>query len=200
LSLLSDKDLAHLRKLAGMLGSEHDGEVLTAARKASDFLKTRKLTWADVIGGGNLNSAAATIHQRASDVFTEAARRAAEQMKSTWARYDDALTMDKVRVANARIMLDAILDRVNLDKMKRSYFEAIRTYHRTTGFINPTQGAAIDRQFHKNGWDSPLGGGTPEVEIDPNAKIDESEFARAVKEARVMFGDLGDDGEDDHES
>jgi hypothetical protein len=39
-----------LRKLCGMLGSEHDGERATAAAKADALLRAAGLTWADVIG------------------------------------------------------------------------------------------------------------------------------------------------------
>jgi hypothetical protein len=38
-----------LRKLCGMLGSEHDGERATAAAKADALLRAAGLTWADVI-------------------------------------------------------------------------------------------------------------------------------------------------------
>jgi hypothetical protein len=39
-----------LRKLCGMLGSQHDGERATAAAKADALLRAAGLTWADVIG------------------------------------------------------------------------------------------------------------------------------------------------------
>lgn len=52
-----DDALAHLRKLCGLLGSEHDGERATAARKATEFLRTQGLTWQDIRlgskGGGD---------------------------------------------------------------------------------------------------------------------------------------------------
>ena len=38
-----------LAKLLGMLGSDHDGEVLNAARMADRVLRETGLTWADVI-------------------------------------------------------------------------------------------------------------------------------------------------------
>lgn len=38
-----------LRKLCGMLGSQHDGERATAAAKADALLRAAGLTWADVI-------------------------------------------------------------------------------------------------------------------------------------------------------
>jgi hypothetical protein len=39
-----------LRKLLGMLGTDHDGERAVAGRMASDLLRQHKLTWADVLG------------------------------------------------------------------------------------------------------------------------------------------------------
>lgn len=41
-------DLGRLHKLCGMLGSDHDGEVLAAARMATRWLRERGWTWADV--------------------------------------------------------------------------------------------------------------------------------------------------------
>jgi hypothetical protein len=38
-----------LRKLLGMLGSEHDGERATAAAKADAFVRSLGLSWTDVI-------------------------------------------------------------------------------------------------------------------------------------------------------
>ena len=38
-----------LRKLCGMLGSEHDGERAAAAAKADELVRAAGLTWADVI-------------------------------------------------------------------------------------------------------------------------------------------------------
>lgn len=40
-----------LAKILGLLGSAHDGEALAAARRATEYLATRKLRWSDVIGG-----------------------------------------------------------------------------------------------------------------------------------------------------
>lgn len=38
-----------LVKVLGMLGSSHDGEVLNAAKKAADIVRTAGLQWGDVI-------------------------------------------------------------------------------------------------------------------------------------------------------
>jgi hypothetical protein len=43
-----------LRKLCGMLGSEHDGERAAAAAKADALLRAAGLTWADVITAPSL--------------------------------------------------------------------------------------------------------------------------------------------------
>jgi hypothetical protein len=40
-----------LRKLLGMLGSDHEGERATAGRMANDLLRQHKLTGSDVLGG-----------------------------------------------------------------------------------------------------------------------------------------------------
>ena len=41
-----------LARIAGMLGSEHEGERATAAQMASDMLKAMGLTWSEVIRRG----------------------------------------------------------------------------------------------------------------------------------------------------
>src|SRR3954471_11423394 len=40
---------AHVVKVLGMLGSDHDGEVAAAGRMAHSMLKAMGLTWGDVI-------------------------------------------------------------------------------------------------------------------------------------------------------
>lgn len=40
---------SRLAKVLGMLGSHHDGEVLSAARKAHEIVKGADLTWHDVL-------------------------------------------------------------------------------------------------------------------------------------------------------
>ncbi|MDB5361053.1 MAG: hypothetical protein JWO51_2350 [Rhodospirillales bacterium] len=41
-----------LSKVLEMLGSEHEGEIVNAAKAASTFLKARNLTWAEALGVG----------------------------------------------------------------------------------------------------------------------------------------------------
>ena len=48
-SLLNPQEGNHLVKLLGMLGSDHDGEVAAAGRKAHEFIRRLGLTWAEVI-------------------------------------------------------------------------------------------------------------------------------------------------------
>lgn len=42
-------DINRLIRIIGMLGSAHDGEVLNAARLASNMLENEKLRWEDII-------------------------------------------------------------------------------------------------------------------------------------------------------
>src|ERR1043165_884716 len=42
-----------LAKLLGMLGSEHDGEVVTAARHADALVRRAGLTWRDVVAAND---------------------------------------------------------------------------------------------------------------------------------------------------
>jgi hypothetical protein len=48
-ALLDPQAADRLAKLLGMLGSHHDGEALTAARKADQCIRQLGLTWGDVI-------------------------------------------------------------------------------------------------------------------------------------------------------
>ena len=56
---LSPKDAALLPKLLGMLGSDHDGEVLATVRKVRTVLARSKMGWADLArmnGGGHTHT------------------------------------------------------------------------------------------------------------------------------------------------
>ena len=44
--------IERLVRIAGMLGSAHEGERATAAKMASDMLKAMGLTWSEVINRG----------------------------------------------------------------------------------------------------------------------------------------------------
>ena len=48
-ALLNPRAADHLAKLLGYLGSDHDGEVAAAGRKANEFVRRLGLTWGDVI-------------------------------------------------------------------------------------------------------------------------------------------------------
>jgi hypothetical protein len=45
----SSLDRDRLAKLLGMLGSDHDGEILAAARQAERLRSEARLTWADIL-------------------------------------------------------------------------------------------------------------------------------------------------------
>jgi hypothetical protein len=49
-AMLNPHSVDRLRKLCGMLGSQHDGERATAAAKADAFVRSLGLSWGDVIG------------------------------------------------------------------------------------------------------------------------------------------------------
>jgi hypothetical protein len=48
-ALLNPRAADHLRKLLGMLGSDHDGEVCAAGRAAHSHLRRLGLSWNDII-------------------------------------------------------------------------------------------------------------------------------------------------------
>lgn len=49
LKQLTLADRRRLSKLLGMMGSQHDGEVLSAAKKANELVRTAGLCWDDVL-------------------------------------------------------------------------------------------------------------------------------------------------------
>ena len=53
LHVMSPPDRQRLSKVLEMLASEHDGEILNAAKAASAFLQSRNLTWAAALGVGS---------------------------------------------------------------------------------------------------------------------------------------------------
>lgn len=46
---MADLDLKRLASVLGMLGSEHEGEIVSAARKASAMIQAAGMTWAQVL-------------------------------------------------------------------------------------------------------------------------------------------------------
>jgi hypothetical protein len=50
MATVPDQVIDRLRKLLGLLGSDHENERAVAGRMASDLLRQNKLTWADVLG------------------------------------------------------------------------------------------------------------------------------------------------------
>lgn len=47
---LSASDRSTIAKLLGLVGSHHDGEALSAARKAHELLRAKGGTWGEVLG------------------------------------------------------------------------------------------------------------------------------------------------------
>ena len=48
--MITAADRSTISKLLGMIGSHHDAEALSAARKAAQLVKARGATWTDVLG------------------------------------------------------------------------------------------------------------------------------------------------------
>ncbi len=94
-----DRDL--LIKFLGMLGSEHDGEVLAAARKATAALKAANLTWADVIlqerpAAGSPQKPSAAADHATGDYYYDMAR-AAERVRRGWVARDEMMRREVER-------------------------------------------------------------------------------------------------------
>jgi hypothetical protein len=51
---LTGAERERLAKLLGLLGSDHDGERAAAGLQASKLIRAKGLTWADVLGAGQL--------------------------------------------------------------------------------------------------------------------------------------------------
>lgn len=47
---LSTSERSTIAKLLGLIGSDHDAEALSAARKAHELVKSRGITWPDLLG------------------------------------------------------------------------------------------------------------------------------------------------------
>lgn len=62
MAALEGKERERLVALLGMTGSDGDGEALNAIRLANKFLKDRKITWADVIGGIQIVERTVTVN------------------------------------------------------------------------------------------------------------------------------------------
>jgi hypothetical protein len=62
-------DLARLSRVLGLLGSDHDGECLAAARQAQRMIRVNGMQWADFIEAAAQRDKA---EQRASDLYDAA--------------------------------------------------------------------------------------------------------------------------------
>ncbi len=78
---------ARLIKLLGLLGSDHDGEIVTAGRMAHRLVQSLGLTWADVIGGGAALKAPTRKSTKATKDWRDVCREVADdENESPWAR------------------------------------------------------------------------------------------------------------------
>jgi len=60
---MAELDRERLAAVLGMMGSDHDGEALTAARTACRLLKAAGLTWPQVIDGNGNSTIFAAVHR-----------------------------------------------------------------------------------------------------------------------------------------
>src|SRR5262245_3589173 len=109
-------DIGLLTKILGRLGSTHDGEVLSAAKLASDMLKKAGLAWSDVVrlpeatagygyssGGSHHWTQAGEgepyvyshVYSRPGE-YGDALRRKQREREAKYAKYADDLGIDPV--------------------------------------------------------------------------------------------------------
>jgi len=84
--------IERLARIAGMLGSEHEGERATAARMASAMLKAMGLTWSEVIRRGLGAATSRQVHQGDVPANEAQAPRSNQGYSDSWghqARRDD---------------------------------------------------------------------------------------------------------------
>jgi hypothetical protein len=66
---LHASDLQKLAKLLGMIGSHHDCEALSAARKAHQFITSKGATWHDAFGVAEVAAPSPAHHNLATDLL-----------------------------------------------------------------------------------------------------------------------------------
>ncbi len=55
-SCLDSYKIEHLIRILNLTTSNYDGEALSAARRANEFLKSHEMRWADILFNNSLNS------------------------------------------------------------------------------------------------------------------------------------------------
>jgi hypothetical protein len=112
-----------LRKLLGMLGSDHEGERATAGKMADTLLRQHKLTWADVVGADSKGAAPRVRTWHEASGFREQAA--------------ECLAWPEVLTDWETEFLRSISGRWHLTPRQRHFLDRIvskvRAYARTTG-------------------------------------------------------------------
>lgn len=93
---MTPADVERFHKLCGLLGSEHDGERAVAALKATEWLRERGLTWANVTVLGAVEEVdEIELQRRRNEAVKETFRQNRERGKaqhgfrSAWEFYED---------------------------------------------------------------------------------------------------------------
>ncbi len=131
---LPPADLSRLEKLAGMLGSDFDGERATAAALASKLLQNHGLTWADVIRAPAAASSSTSYKRRGFWFDPEGPNDALRLL----AKYDDVLAARNRWLAG--FIADLIARPVSNPSIKqqtkiRQALDLVKAYAESTGDV-----------------------------------------------------------------
>ena len=135
---LPPADLSRLEKLAGMLGSDFDGERAAAAAMASKLLQSHGLTWADVIrapAAASSSSSSSTSYKRRGFWFDPEGPNDALRLL---AKYDDVLAARNRWLAG--FIADLITRPVSNPSIKqqtkiRQALDLVKAYAESTGDV-----------------------------------------------------------------
>ena len=101
-------DRSRLAKLLGLIGSEHDGEALTAARAADRLVRGAALTWFDIVTPQHSTTASAS-----DDEIIRSCLGSSELLNDWEARFVRSVRSQGYRMTpRQRATLERIADRV----------------------------------------------------------------------------------------
>jgi hypothetical protein len=113
---LDDKAVARLKHLAGMLGSDHDGEIASAGRRITELLKRHGLSIVDlpkVLAGSNETASPADALWKDVDFY-----------KKLHAQYVDMLDRSTALYERAKARADAAEARSDQEAFARKYIQS----------------------------------------------------------------------------
>lgn len=125
-------DRVRLAKVLAMTTSNHDGEALSAVRKANDILKSENLTWSDLLGQAREVTITVTRHAAPTTVYEPTESWTPPHLK-------DKVTLD--------LMFRTLFDHVPPGYEFREFLDSVHAWYRKHGSVTAKQYQALRNAY-----------------------------------------------------